>query len=412
MPYTLLKEKEKELRLMGMSGSQARLLSLTSRMHDVELKAQILQNKKLSLATQKDEVYQEYCDALDASYIKVAFKDDELNISYIDANFQSLCEYNEYRRKSYVLKNNENGFIIVNDKVKEKYDGFKHDKFAFAYAMLGYEVEFGWQQDYNDSFRTMGAEIGIGTAQEAWEQAGFKYADDATNSLYMTDCEADVYEKYIANNPYSTLEALYKNITSAKDKEEQKTALKNFREYLYQKDVCGPDIYKRTNINKNGTEDLDWEEIQPDKEWFDVENEFKFYLQLWEAINEAGGCETIDPQFERGKDGNQWFNGSVEAGKVSILVWDEEATGYNRWETTTVATSINANYLLEEPDEDAIKRAEVKYDHDLDLINDKDAKFDMELSKLETERTAIKTEMDSIDKVKQDNIDRTFKVFS
>ena len=51
---------------MGMAASQARLLCLTARIHDVEHQAQSIQNAKLQLATQSDQVYQEYLDALDA----------------------------------------------------------------------------------------------------------------------------------------------------------------------------------------------------------------------------------------------------------------------------------------------------------------------------------------------------------
>ena len=51
---------------MGMAASQARLLTLTSRLHDVEYKAQNIESQKIALATQKDELYQNYCDALDA----------------------------------------------------------------------------------------------------------------------------------------------------------------------------------------------------------------------------------------------------------------------------------------------------------------------------------------------------------
>ena len=36
----------------------------------------------------------------------------------------------------------------------------------------------------------------------------------------------------------------------------------------------------------------------------------------------------------------------------------------------------------------------------------------MELSKLETEREALKTEYDSVKKVASDNIERTFGIFS
>ena len=45
-------------------------------------------------------------------------------------------------------------------------------------------------------------------------------------------------------------------------------------------------------------------------------------------------------------------------------------------------------------------------------IDKKDQKFDLDLSKLETERTALTTEYESVKKVIQDNVDRTFGIFS
>ena len=45
-------------------------------------------------------------------------------------------------------------------------------------------------------------------------------------------------------------------------------------------------------------------------------------------------------------------------------------------------------------------------------MNMKDTKFDQDLSKLETERTSITTEVESIQKVRDDNIERTFGIFS
>ena len=65
-----------------------------------------------------------------------------------------------------------------------------------------------------------------------------------------------------------------------------------------------------------------------------------------------------------------------------------------------------------EADEKKLKKAEAEYEHGLELINRKDTKFDTELSELETERTTITTEMDSIKRVRDDNIERTFGIFS
>ena len=64
MPITMAKGQPKRKLEMGMAASQARLLTITARMHDIEYQAQSIQNAKIELATQSDEVYQEYLKTL------------------------------------------------------------------------------------------------------------------------------------------------------------------------------------------------------------------------------------------------------------------------------------------------------------------------------------------------------------
>ena len=164
------------------------------------------------------------------------------------------------------------------------------------------------------------------------------------------------------------------------------------------------------HLNKYGdVGELTYDE--PDLTWNDVKSEFNYYVNLWTAINEAGGCQTVDPQYTEGEQGNDWFQNMLETGLATLMAYD--ISGHkNEWTDTSVATSTNNNYLQEVQDEAALKKAEAKYEHELEIINRKDTKFDTELSKLETERKAITTEMDSIKQVENDNIDRTFKIFS
>ena len=63
-------------------------------------------------------------------------------------------------------------------------------------------------------------------------------------------------------------------------------------------------------------------------------------------------------------------------------------------------------------DETALKKAEAKYEADMRKINNKDKKFDTDLAALESERNAIKTEIDTLKSVAKDNVDRTYKLFS
>ena len=57
---------------MGMSASQVRLLTVTSRIHSLENEAQRLQNQKMILGLQSDEAYEKYLEALEKKDIELS----------------------------------------------------------------------------------------------------------------------------------------------------------------------------------------------------------------------------------------------------------------------------------------------------------------------------------------------------
>ena len=319
---------------MGMAASQARLLSLTGRLHDVELKAQNLMAQKIALATQKDELYQEYCDALDATKIKVAFMDGAANTTYVDANYSSLCTYNENRVKQYAIKDNRTGNLIVSKDVYENYETFGNDKYAFAYAMLGFDASFGWTAP------EQGCEIGIGTAQEDY---GFPSEGGTGNSLYMTEAEQNVYNAKSTED--AELAEYYQAILDAEGDSAKKEALEVFREYLY--DKYSSEIFEE--MNKDKQESPEFSEAMDERTWDNIKFEFNYYINLWNAIEQAGGCQVIDPINEGGDSGTEWFNNMVEAGLITIQVFNDTGEA-NVWSDTSVATSTNNNYLQEKED--------------------------------------------------------------
>ena len=398
---------------MGMAASQARLLTLTSRLHDVEFKAQSIQSQKIALATQKDELYQKYCDALDATKIQVAFNNGDGTKNFVDATFSTLCTYNEDRFMQYSLKDSKTGKVIVDAKTVETYENFNTDKYTFAYAMLGMDEDFAWYDEggYFDDKLTMGMEVGIGISGEDY---GYGTASNGLNNLFMTDVEKMVFDNHYESD--DKLKKAYDNLTETCDSNdtsmrEQREALENFRDVLYSE--YGTEIYQYMRLNKNEETNTNPEvltaEFNPDFPEDYPKGEFEFYVHLFEEIQAAGGCQEIDPQYESGEEGNEWLNNMVEAGLVLIDVYDPDS---KEWTETSVATSTNANYLQEVQDDTDLKKAEAEYEHELDIINRKDTKFDQDLTKLETERTSITTEMESIQKVRDDNIERTFGIFS
>ena len=104
----------------------------------------------------------------------------------------------------------------------------------------------------------------------------------------------------------------------------------------------------------------------------------------------------------------------VKAGKITIdIVNKDNKTGELTFSSTSPSSDTYVGYTESTAiDSKALAKAEAEYEYKMKQIDQKDEKFDMDLSKLETERTALTTEYDSVKKVIQDNIERTFGIFS
>ena len=399
-----------------MSASQARLLSITARMHDIELKAQAIEAQKIQLATEEDQIYQKYCDALDAKKITVAYMGEDGTSKYIDANYSTVCGYNPDRRMQYALRDNRTGHLMVSEEIKETYEDYDNDPYCFAWAMMGFEGNFNWNDGIFTSANETGMFVGLNIGQDSSEYNGYVDEGDGTYSLYMTQCEQLVFEEYAETD--SKLQEKYDAIENAESKTEKTKALNDFRKYLYNTTLSdgtnyAKEIFQQMILNKN-TDQGD-NEIDPEFEgmsWSSIQKEFQYYVQVFNSIKEAGGCEVIDPQYTSGDDGTQWFNNMVKSGLVTIQVLENEGTSDAKLVDTSVATSIGQNYLQEEADDKDLAKAKAEYEHDMKVINRKDTKFDTELKNLETERNSLNTMLESVKKVKDDNIDRTFGIFS
>ena len=113
---------------MGMSSSQARLLTLTARMHDIEYKAQRIEAQKLQMANESRRVYETYLDALDKTKIQYKGINADGSITFRDASLRALengaipdydgeCSY-----KPFLLKNGMTDEIYITPEFAEYYE--------------------------------------------------------------------------------------------------------------------------------------------------------------------------------------------------------------------------------------------------------------------------------------------------
>ena len=383
---------------MGLAASQARLLSITARMHDVEFEAQSIMNQKIALATQKDELYSEYCAALDAKKLQIAFTNGEGGkLNYIDATFATVCAFNADRKGNYSITDAMTGKMIVEQEMYDAYKNFEGgDKYAFAMEMLGFEKEdcaiiyaqIGIPEGYSGQPNPETANPDITNPYAG----AFKDSSTGTYTGYklMTEEEAAVYEKHkddASNNNLSSLMAKFEKVKESGDRAEIQTAINSFRTELYSK--YAGEIYNGicNTLDTEGSGEYNTA----------LSAEFNYYVQMFEGIEAMGGCIPISEFAKDGDTSNDWFNNVINSGTAILNEYVTSGTKKG-WNEISAATSTNVQEVADDAD---LKKAEAKYEYELSKINHKDSKFDQDLNKLETERTALKTEMDSIKEVKK-----------
>ena len=410
---------------MGMAASQARLLTLTARIHDVEFEAQSIQNAKVQLATQEDSVYREYQEALDATTLTFTKIDPtSAEQSTVVATYNNLFSTNRAlpaNGNMYVLLDSK-GRLVVDSELLEGYEDFKDSEFdpenAYAFAMymiLGddFEEDVAEPLNFNPSYLEYQENILDDITSPSYRPyIGYYYTDSSGNKLERIDYQSG-YAKFDSMvkqllDILSTEDGKADHIYDTQYIKDDDELMAKYEELLNQYHEYAFNIYAANMYEESTGEDA---------EKFNM-NEFNYYVRMYEMLEQCGGMgvaiEDFDGPYGDARNDAEWLTNMVQCGQMSIMTvnYDKKTK-----EITLKGCSVGADTDLKyttttEIDKVALAKAEAKYEHDLKLIDKKDKQLDLSLSKLETERNALKTEYDSVKKVIQDNIDRTFGIFS
>lgn len=402
---------------MGMSASQARLLTITARIHDVEFQAQSIQNAKIQLANQSDRVYDEYTAALNATTLTLnAIDPVSGNTSTITANFKNLCSRSRAlaaNGDTYALRD-KYGRLIVEKDIYDAWKGFRtqgtdlsNGAHAFALFMLGVD-----EKEFDPKAMFTGADhmTAIREAEEAVYEA--KYENDE-------DLEA------LHNDVLEALQAVYSDTTEIYDTSELEThgnkeqkqayqdAMNAYKDKLYSTNAGF--IYGiATELLENADDDI--------SEIYDAQKDFNtslynYFVSIYRQISACGGCVSIE-EFN-GPDGDaatnsDWLKSMVESGEVTINVAEyNKRTGEFSLQATSPSSESVVSYTqTSQIDSTALAKAEAEYEHSMRQINRKDKEYDLDLAKLDTQRQALTKEYESIQTVIDENIERTFGIFS
>lgn len=273
---------------MGMSASQARLLTITARLSDLEYQAQTVENARIRLSQRTEEAATEYSNALEKKSLSVLSGVDSTSgtYQYVQATAYNLTNYAAVSSldKQRFIKDS-NGKVVVTDGESSAYD------------------------KSNGTLSTFLSNMGIVTdpSKTGYDSAKVTYYTNVFNQI-----KSNGYNSPGNTNMYST-------------------------DWLYSQLSAG-------NV----------------------------HLEEWNATG--------------GQDGKGDFEAiSWQSGDVSIKT---------------------------DSDDEAATKAEADYTAKTAEIQSKDKKLELNLKQIDTEHSALQTEFDSVKKVIDKNIERSFKTFN
>ena len=268
-------------------------------------------------------------------------------------------------------------------------------------------VEKATDSEGNDSANTT---IQFNTNQEAQDAAGNtiyynKIKEDANGNvryyLNNTDVTAQITkEVHHTSNKYSNANCDLQ-ISSRASK-----FTKTITAYIT------PDATFKVDLEKDRQDALDAiAECQDRMKNFFSAKETKlmdYYDAIFLRISENGWVQ--DNKVNKPQTGRTYLANKLMNNDYFVTECKENAddTGYNY--TNKIASNVMK--IFEVNDTDSQNQALSKYEADKTLISNKERRIDAMMQKLETEQEAINTELESVQKIVNDNIDKTFKMFA
>ena len=172
---------------MGMAAGQARLLSITSRMSDNELRAQIINNNKMRLATESSQVSEAYVTALNEAQLMFTSYDADKNSTYKPLTFKELTTYNPYNNQ-YSLVNSVGNILVSETDAKNFKNSNNVTEFLKKYNLEQTTSYFDNLKEYvtknNEEFAIpFISGINLEGQKEYGYLGGFDSAEDTINYL-------------------------------------------------------------------------------------------------------------------------------------------------------------------------------------------------------------------------------------
>jgi len=414
---------------MGLSASQGRMLLLTARKNDLEFRAQQISQQRLNLTSQLEKISSDYEEATSNRDMVINCMGTQTSNSGTSTTFNL----------TYSALTSGLIAAVKNGNITEENAGIQANSAADSFYNGGYKVNGMYRltdADGNIVVSSIDEIPGISESSIKELEAGESSASISTT----TPKTVDAYSMGIVHtsDKYS-FDIAEKTETKAgegielKDNEyylsTEGTATKSRSEAAQvgvKDDGTGENVLNTYKIiTLNSVSDDNWSSYK----FAEVSKTTKTY----NAINKDGGSIQKGTGKNEYKVGDKTYvvdealsvdNGSGSTGCSNYLQeclrnglytiesynsQSDATTEDDKWSTVSwdsLSQITDENY---DDDDDA---ASAKYKRLQQQIETKDKKLEMELDNIETQRSAVTTEVESVQKVIDDNVEKTFKTFA
>lgn len=461
---------------MGISASQARLLTITARLTSNEYESQQISNAKMRLATQSEQASSEYIAALNSKKIMFTTYDNSGTATSEDLTPNALYQYADMKNQ-YALVNASGQMLISQSDAYnfEKSDNL--DEFLAAYGItkeyktttLQANVEKlaelndedhkyydNWVAAIEDARlatyeRQSGVDIsGNPITEELSSEDAYQFDKAQTKLAYETALENynDVQAKYDAGViDESVVEAALEALSTAKANYTNCITYDDWLEYQA--------AYEQVTSSAGVTELQETQVYQDVKQYYEVleellaeaedlgttidelytysdETKARWYTNLWYRLNgessdkstqgeNAANYSVLDSKLA---SSSEWLQDALSQGSIYLEVASyEDSTNLIPDENNPTSVLLqgiswkstvysSCSDFTEMDDDNAIAKAEAEYQKKNNEINAKDQKYENKIKTLDTEHTALQTEYESVQSAMNKNIERSFKAFS
>lgn len=454
---------------MGMSASQARLLTLTARLSDLELQAQQISNSKIRLSMDSAQVSEDYANALNKQTLTITTGNDKNGDPiYTTLTYDNLTGPDSPLLSQYCLCDNSGNILVT----KAQADAFKKsvsltDFLSIEGAISATTTAISqttiddrglgeWGDPHFDFINKEGSDVSftdygsIGSTYKIFQ--GDNLQIYGNYSFYSSGAPCVVGDTIIKAGSQTINYDSYGKVTiDGNTINAGSGTLNDGSTYNYQNgtlvinanDGTGAVTFTNgggyCNIDPSGqfanlggilgtaiADDRALTEDEcksflvtdigadaaayTDPRYTVTQNstntapnakDVSYYTNLYNRMRQGYIVESNE---QNTIDSSAWVQSQLESNN---LILEKCTSG------TWTSTSFGANTDIHaSSDDNAQAKAEAKYDADMATIQSKDKKFDLELNNINTEHTAVQTEVDSVKKVIEKNIERSFKIFN